>query len=221
MKTSIAASLCAAALACGEALAQGTGMPTFDIALFKQSLQQYEQLKQQYTTLKQQYESVTGSYGRGQIGFAESVQASSVVPGSWQEVVAMQASGAFASKTDYYERLIKTMPPELFVDPKAQSATNYKLSTDSVRAAMAGGDVLYGEVQTHLNNLARLNQQVDKTTNIKDGQDLQNRIATENGMLQSALAKVATLNMNLQANLVNQHNQSTAETMKYFQRTSR
>jgi type IV secretion system protein VirB5 len=216
MKTSVAAMLFAAALACGEAGAQGTGMPTFDVAVFKQSLQQYEQLKQQYTTLKQQYESVTGSYGRGQIGFAESIQTSSIVPGSWQEVVVLQARGAFATKTDYYERLIKTLPPELFVDPKAQSATNYKLSTDSVRAAMAGGDVLYGEVQTHLNNLARLNQQVDRTTNIKDGQDLQNRIATENGMLQSALAKVATLNMNLQANLVNQQNQAMSANAQFF-----
>lgn len=216
MKTSAAAVMCAIALACGEAAAQGTGLPTFDIANFRQLTQQYQQLKQQYETIRQQYAAITGSYGRGQIGFAESVRASSVVPGSWQEVVALQASGAFGSKSEFYEKLIRTMPPELFANPKAQAATNYKLSTDSVRAAMAGGDALYGEVQIHLNNLARLNQQVDSTANIKDAQDLQNRIATENGMLQSALAKVATLNMNLQANLMNQQNQAMAGNEGYY-----
>lgn len=203
-----------AVIVAGTAAAQG--MPTFDVANLIQAKLRYEQLKQQYDTLQRHYAAVTGSYGRGQIGTLEAVKAASIVPGSWQEVVARQASGDFASKSNYYETLIKTMPSELFADPKAQAATNYKLSTDSVRAAMAGGDVLYGEVQAHLNNLARLNQQVDATTNIKDAQDLQNRIATENGMLQTALAKVATLNMNLQANLVNQQNQATATNQNYY-----
>jgi type IV secretion system protein VirB5 len=216
MKTHLGAVLCAGILTSGTAVAQGSGLPTFDVATFTQLQLQVGQLKQQYDTLKQQYSAVTGSYGRGQIGLVESVKASSVVPGSWQEVVAQQANGAFASKNDYYEKLIKTMPPELFTDPKAQAATNYKLSTDSVRAAMAGGDVLYGEVQTHLNNLARLNQQVDKTANVKDAQDLQNRIATENGMLQTAVAKVATLNMNLQANLVNEQNRAMSANQQFY-----
>lgn len=46
---------------------------------------------------------------------------------------------------------------------------------------MSGGDVLYSEVQVHLNNLATLSAQVDHTANAKDAADLQNRIAAENG----------------------------------------
>jgi type IV secretion system protein VirB5 len=194
-----------------------TGIPTFDAATVLQLQQQYMQLQQQYETLRQQYSAITGSYGRGQTGLSESISSSSVVPGSWQEVVSQQARGAFGSKQEFYERLIKTMPQELFQDPKAQNATTYKLSTDSVRAAMAGGDALYTQVQTHLNNLARLGEQVDMTANIKDAQDLQNRIASENGMLQTALTKVNALNMNLQANLVNQQNQATAANQQYYQ----
>ncbi|CEH39687.1 type IV secretion system protein [Xanthomonas citri] len=196
-----------------------TGMPTFDAAAVLQLQQQFQQLQEQYKTLKDQYAAVTGSYGRGQIGLGDSINAASVVPGSWQEVVAQQQSGAFGSKQAAYEKLINTMPQDLFANPQAQNATTYKMSTDAVRAALAGGDSLYAEVQTHLNNLARMSQQVDATVNIKDAQDLQNRIAGENGMMQSAMAKLNAMNMNLQADMVNQQNQATAATQKYFRRT--
>lgn len=199
----------------GPALAGG--IPTFDEATVLQLQQQFKQLEQQYETLKNQYASVTGTYGRGQIGLSDALNAASVVPGSWQEVVAQQQSGAFAAKQADYEKLIKTMPQDVFANPQAQDATSYKMSTDAVRAALAGGDTLYSEVQTHLNNLARLSQQIDVTTNIKDAQDLQNRISSENGMLQSAMAKLNVMNMNLQANMVNQQNQATAENQQFYQ----
>ncbi|AKM33508.1 hypothetical protein AB870_25385 (plasmid) [Pandoraea faecigallinarum] len=195
------------------------GIPTFDEATVLQLQQQFKQLEQQYETLKSQYAAITGTYGRGQIGLSDALNAASVVPGSWQEVVAQQQSGAFAAKQADYEKLIKTMPQDVFANPQAQDATSYKMSTDAVRAALAGGDTLYSEVQTHLNNLARLSQQIDVTTNIKDAQDLQNRISSENGMLQSAMAKLNAMNMNLQANMVNQQNQATAATQKYFRRS--
>ncbi|WP_371885133.1 type IV secretion system protein [Caballeronia sp. S22] len=196
-----------------------TGIPTFDAATFVQLQQQFSQLQDQYRTLKDQYAAITGSYGRGAMGLNQSISAASVVPGSWQEVVSQQQSGAFGSKQGFYEKLINTMPQDLFANPQAQNATTYKMSTDSVRAALAGGDSLYSEVQTHLNNLSVLSQQVDTTTNIKDAQDLQNRISSENGMLSSAMAKLNAMNMNLQANLVNQQNQATAATQRYFRHT--
>lgn len=194
-----------------------TGMPTFDAATVLQLGKQLKQLQDQYKTLQNQYAAVTGSYGRGHIGLSDSIRTASVVPGSWQEVVALQQSGAFGSKQAVYEKLINTMPQDLFVNPLSQNATTYKMSADSVRAALAGGDVLYSEVQTHLNNLASMSQQVDTTVNIKDAQDLQNRIASENGMLSSAMAKLNAMNMNLQANMVNQQNQATAENQKFYQ----
>ncbi len=195
------------------------GIPTIDIATVAQLQQQFTELQKHYSMLKQQYESVTGSYGRGQVGLSDSINSASVMPGSWQEVVTQQQSGTFGSRQNYYEKLINTMPQDLFADPQGQNATMYKMSTDSVRSAMAGGDSLYAEVQTHLNNLARMSQQIDTTTNIKDAQDLQNRIVSENGMMQSAMAKLNAMNMNLQANMVNQQNQATASTQKYFHRT--
>jgi hypothetical protein len=69
-----------------------------------------------------------------------------------------QSSGAYGSKQSYYEQLINTLPQELFNNPQGQRAQNYQLSSDSVRAAMSGGDALYSEVQVHLNNLATLSR---------------------------------------------------------------
>jgi len=220
MKRTLASLAVAASIGVATPAIAG-GIPTFDAATVLQLQQQYTQLQQQYETLKQQYSAVTGSYGRGQVGLSDAIDAASVVPGSWQEVVAQQQGGAFGSRLSYYETLIKTMPQDLFANPQAQDATTYKLSTDSVRAALAGGDSLYSEVQTHLNNLARMSQQVDTTANVKDAQDLQNRIASENGMLTSAMAKLNAMNMNLHANMLNQQNQATAETRRYFRRTGR
>lgn len=196
--------------------AHAQGIPTYDAATVVQLQQQFQQLQKQYSTLQSQYQAITGNYGRGQIGLEDSINSSSIVPGSWQEVVAQQQSGAFGNKQNFYEKLLKTLPQDLFRDPQSQNATTYQLSTASVRAAMSGGEVLYSQVQTHLNNLARLSQKVDSTTNIKDGQDLQNRIATENGMMQSALGKLNAMNTNLQANILNQQTQATSSNQQYY-----
>ena len=219
MKKSVSGIAATACLATALGASAG-GIPTFDTAQFAQMQQQFRQLQEQYNTLKDQYAAVTGSYGRGQIGLSESVGSASVVPGSWQEVVARQQSGAFSAKQAAYEKLINTLLQDLFADPQAQNAQTYQMSSDSVRAAFAGGDSLYSQVQTHLGNLSRMSQLVDSTANIKDAQDLQNRIAAENGMLQSAIAKLNAMNTNLQANMVNQQNQATAATQRYFRRTA-
>lgn len=211
----------ALALAVGNAGA--SGVPVGDAGTWAALAQELQQLQQQYETLKQQYETqqniqgnLEGTYGRGAIGLNESIDASSVVPGSWQEVVSQQSSGAYGSKQSYYESLINTLPQKLFDNPDGQRAKDYQLSSNSVRAAMSGGDALYSEVQVHLNNLATLSAQVDTTTNAKDAADLQNRIAAENGMLTSAQSKLSALNMNLQANLNNAENQATADNQKFY-----
>lgn len=203
--------------------ASAAGVPVGDGGTWAGLAQNLQQLKEQYKTLKDQYEAQTnilnnlqGSYGRGAIGLNESINSASIVPGSWQEVVSRQNSGAYGSKQSYYEQLINTLPQELFAAPDSNRAKDYQLSSNSVVAALSAGDALYSEVRVHLNNLATLSQQVDLTTNAKDAADLQNRIATENGMLTSAQSKLQALNMNLQANLANQENQATAQNEQFF-----
>ncbi|HHW1937415.1 type IV secretion system protein [Pseudomonas aeruginosa] len=223
MKTTNKLSLAVAVSLAIAGPAHATGVPTGDAGTWAGLAQNLMMLQQQYQTLKDQYETqgeilenLQGSYGRGAIGLNESINSSSVVPGSWQEVVSRQNSGAYGSKQSYYEELINTLPQELFTNPESNRARGYQLSSDSVVAALSAGDALYSEVQVHLNNLATLASRVDSTTNAKDAADLQNRIATENGMLSSAQSKLQALNMNLQANLANQENQATSQNEQFF-----
>lgn len=181
--------------------------------------QQYEQMVTQIDQLKQQYAAIVGTYGRGRIGLQDAIDAVSVVPGSWQDVVSRQKKGGFAAWQDYYGALLDNLPDDAFANPQGRNARSYKLSADSVRGAMAAGDALYRAVQVNLQNLATLGRAVDSTANIKDAQDLQNRIATENGMLQTAVAKMTALNVNLQANLLNSETQARAGIQAYFRPT--
>lgn len=206
----ISTGILASSAAFAQAMPTGSGIPTFDVASVMQEMRTYQQLQQQYT-------AITGSYGRGQTGLSSAISSAQVVPGSWQEVVAMQNSGAYGAKQNYYESQINTLPSSTFANPQSQQAMDYKNSTDSVRASLASGDALYAETQTHLNNITTLSGQVDSTTNIKDAQDLQNRIASETAMLQSDQAKLSALNTNLAAQQLNHQNQNTAQNQNFFQ----
>jgi len=219
MKTKLLALTIAMAVGAAPSAFAQIGVPVMDPATWAALAQQLLQAQEQFKVSKQQFDAITGSYGRGQMGLSASIQSSSVVPGSWQEVVAKQNSGAFGASQNNYEKLIQTMPQELFQNPKGQEAVTYKLSTDAVRAAMTGGDALYGQVQTHLNNLSTLASQVDRTENAKDAADLQNRIAVENGMLNTAMAKISVMNMNLQTNMLNERNQEKSENAQRYKRT--
>lgn len=215
----VAALLLGSAGGTGWTPAWAGGIPTFDVAAQAQLKLQLEQLREQYKALQGQLSAMTGSYGRGADGLTSALQAAALVPGSWQEVVAAQAAGAFGQRQARYETVLQTLPASRFAEPASRTATSYRLSTDTVRGAMAGGEALYEQAQTHLGNLAALGRQVDATSNVKDAQDLHNRIATENGLLQSALAKLGAMQLQLEANAANQFNQSTAARQQYFGRS--
>jgi type IV secretion system protein VirB5 len=181
--------------------------------------QQYEQMVTQIDQLKRQYDALVGTYGRGRIGLQDAIDAVSVVPGSWQDIVSMQKKGVFATGQGYYEALLQSLPADVFANPQWRDARTYKMSSDSVRGAMAAGEALYHAIQVNVQNLSTLGRQVDSTVNLKDAQDLQNRIATESGMLQTSVARLSALNVNLQANLLNSENQALAISQKHFKWT--
>lgn len=196
-----------------------TGVPVFNLQEAIQLGQQLKAMGEQLDQLKQQYGAVTGSYGRGGQGLTDAIDASSVVPGSWQDVVSQQKSGIYGSRQATYEKVMNTMSPGDFADQG--EGANYKMSTDSVRSALAGGESLYDEAQTHLRNFQNLSQQVDTTQNVKDAADLQNRMSAELGMAQSAQTKLQAINANLTANQLNESNQATAARTKFFQNVSK
>ena len=117
MKTQQATLLLAASLLAGNAAAQ---MAVFDASNLQQSMQQYQQMVEQVTQLraqleqlKTQYQAITGTYGVGALMQGEALAAQSIVPGSWQDIVKLQQSGAYRTKMDYYEGLMKAVDPGL------------------------------------------------------------------------------------------------------------
>jgi type IV secretion system protein VirB5 len=188
-----------------------------DIANLIQSIEQYlqmieqlAQLKSQLEQLRNQYQAITGSYGIGGIGQSEALGAQSIVPGSWQEVVKLQQEGKYQTKMDYYEGLMKTVDPALFATDKSRNAGAYKLSYDNTRAAFAVTDATYDAVEIHRRNIEQLVQRIDSTQNIKEATDLNNRLVSENAMLQIAIARLSAVQGNLSASAENDRVQTQA-----------
>jgi type IV secretion system protein VirB5 len=185
---------------------------------FLQMIKEYQVLKQQYDQLKQQYEAITGNYGFGTQFNNNSNRR--WVPGSWQEVVSMQRSGKFASKQDFYEKLLKTLDPIVYKvlgkDTDSRAYHSYKLSTDATRGAFAAVEALYDSIAERLKNIEGLQAQIESTSNIKAAQDLGNRLLAENAYLNVEMARLNTIQTNLSANAQNMGNQATAARAEFF-----
>lgn len=188
------------------------------IAQYAQMVEQVAQLKAQLEQLKNQYQAVTGSYGLGGLMQGETLSAANIVPGSWQEVVSLQQAGKFKSKVDYYEKLMRTVDPALFDKDASRSTSAYKLSYDNTRAAFAVTDATYDSVETHRKNIEQLIQRIDSTQNVKEATDLNNRLVSENAMLQISVARLAAVQNNLNASAANDRVQAqatNAEMLRY------
>lgn len=189
----------------------------FDASNLQQSIQQYQQMVEQVTQLRAQleqlrssYQAITGSYGVGGLLQGEALAAQSIVPGSWQDVVRLQQDGRYKTKMDYYEGLMKAVDPGLLGLDKGRNAGAYKLSYDNTRAAFAVTDATYDAVETHRSNVEQLIRRIDSTQNIKEATDLNNRLISENAMLQIAIARLAAVQGNLSASAQNDRLQSQA-----------
>ena len=62
----------------------------------------------------------------------------------------------------------------------------------------------------HRRNIEQLIRRIDATQNIKEATDLNNRLISENGMLQVAIARLAAVQGNLSASAQNDRLQSHA-----------
>ena len=180
------------------------------IAQYAQMVEQVAQLKAQLEQLKNQYQAVTGNYGIGGLNKSQTLSAASIVPGSWQEVVSLQQAGQYKTKMAYYETLMKSVDPALFVNDTSRNTGAYKLSYYNTRAAFSVTDATYDSVETHRKNIEQLIQRIDGTQNIKEATDLNNRLVSENAMLQISVARLAAVQNNLNASAANDRLQSQA-----------
>ena len=105
---------------------------------------------------------------------------------------------------------MKAVDPGLLETGKSRSTGAYKLSYDNTRAAFAVTDATYDAVDVHRRNIEQLIRRIDATRNIKEATDLNNRLISENGMLQIAIARLAAVQGNLSASAQNDRLQSHA-----------
>lgn len=178
--------------------------------------QQLMLMRQQYMELKKIHATQKGTYGRGRSGLKAAIEAGRVVPGSWQDVVGKQRRGKYGAIKKRYDDLLDVMPENRLRDAEGVTAKNYKLHAEAVVSAMAGGEALFGQIDVHVKNMRTLANAIDKTKNSKDAQDLRNRIAVENGMLQTAMGKTSVLLLHLQAHVAHQHSQAMVTNLRYF-----
>ena len=78
------------------------------------------------------------------------------------------------------------------------------------RAAFAVTDATYDAVEIHRKNIEQLIQRIDSTQNIKEATDLNNRLVSENAMLQIAIARLSAVQGNLSASAENDRVQTQA-----------
>ncbi|MBF6570154.1 MAG: hypothetical protein IVW54_14890 [Candidatus Binataceae bacterium] len=198
----------------GDARAQ---MAVIDLSNLQQNMRQYAQmveqvseLRAQLDQLKSQYQAVTGSYGAGDLLRQSSLDAEAIVPGSWEDVVRLQQAGAYGSKMDRYEGLMKAVDPALLENDEGRAADAYKLSYDDTRAAFAVADASYDAIETHRRNIEQLMGRIDATRNIKEATDLNSRLVSENALLQIEIARLSVVQSNLSASAQNDRIQGEA-----------
>jgi type IV secretion system protein VirB5 len=173
-------------------------------------------LRMQYRELKRIHASQTGSYRRGKLGLDAALRASYVVPGSWQDVVGQQRRGVYGRKKKQASHAMHYVSPTQFKDVDGSSAQDYAMGTDAVLSSMAVGEATFEAINVHLKNMRKFARRIDQTRNSKEAQDLRNRIAVEQGMLQSAKAKLAVVHLHLQAQLLHRHHQSVMVNHRFF-----
>lgn len=188
-----------------------------DIANLQQATEQYAemveqvgQLRAQLDQLRSQYQAVTGSYGAGGLLRGSSLEAEALVPGSWQQVVRLQENGAYGTKMDRYEGLMKAVDPALLERDRSRAASAYEMSYDDTRAAFAVADATYDAIEMHRRNIEELMGRIDATRNIKEATDLNSRLVSENALLQIAIARLSVVRSNLSASAQNDRIQSEA-----------
>lgn len=217
----IAAAMLVAGVLCTTGPAFASGIPVVDAAQLIEWAQQIMELQKQYQQMQKDFEiyqqqlaSMTGSYGHGGFNLPGSINASNVVPGSWQDIVSMQVNGKYGALSNEINEDLGTIDLESIGSD--QGKKTYRRSSSAVRSSMAGAQVLYEEIQEHMKTLQSLAGKIDTTQNIKEAQDLASRINIEQAFLNSAYAKASMLNLNLQASMQDGINQARQKTNHFF-----
>lgn len=212
------------ALLCTLPQAQAA-LPVVDTSAINQAILQFQQLKRQYDMMNKQYDelvalkdNLTGSYGMGSLlNGLEDQSSRRPLPQTWQEVVQMQTQGFYGDRLKHYSLMLPTIDIKLLSSNlKDRDVIGYKLAKENTQSAFAATEAIYNQLEKRLKTIESLVGQIDQTQNVKETMDLNSRIVAETGFVSLEMARLNSLQLNLQATLQNEANRELENHSEFF-----
>lgn len=169
----------------------------------KQITKNYNELKTQYQTMKNQYSAMIGHYGFGNLYNATSDFKNRLwSPGSWSDALHGLSGGNPARYQELlvaYKKAHATMPTQQYQQlTSKQAATEYSQQINTNRAASVNASFAFNTIQSHLQTVHALSQQIEAAPNTKSAIDLNSRLVAELAYIQLQELKMqAVLNEQL------------------------
>ncbi len=172
----------------------------------QQQISQYTNvLPNMNTVLQNQYSALyqnNGHDGYGNLFFNNALQSWGTNTSSWSSVLQSYQQGG-TGLGQIAQQLNDQFPIQSsnIINPNAQSinAQYYTLEAQTALASRAASQLDYNNIQNQINYMQQLQQQIDKTPDIKGALDLQNRIAVENNLIQLEVLRLTALSNQQQA----------------------
>lgn len=200
-------------------------LPVIDTSAINHAILEFQELKRHYDMMKQQYDellalkdNITGSYGMGSLLDGLEDEASRrALPQTWQEVVQMQTQGFYGDRLKHYSEMLPTIDTKLLSNNlQDRDVIGYKLSKENTQSAFAATEAVYNQLDKRLKTIETLVDQIDKTENVKATMDLNSRIVAETGFISLDLARLNSMQLNLQATLQNESNRELENHSEFF-----
>jgi type IV secretion system protein VirB5 len=157
------------------------GIPVISTSELAQDLAMAKSLQSQLTTMENQYTALTGNRGLGQIFNNPSL--TSYLPSQWQSVYGEVRSGQLQGLTSAAQQI--ESQEGMTANTTTQQRYNDTLATNKAMAMQA-----YQASADRLQNIQNLMQQSDTTQDPAAKADLQNRLQSENAMIQNEQTKL-------------------------------
>ncbi len=152
------------------------GIPVFDAAGVAQAIQTVTQLKQQVESLKKQYDAITGTRNLGDILNNPALR--EYLPSDWANIYDKVQKGE-------YKGLSGAATAIKDAEKLYGKGTGQQRVYDTLASNKAMTQEAYKNTIDRLNNIQALMKQINGANDTKAAADLQNRIASENAMIQN------------------------------------
>jgi type IV secretion system protein VirB5 len=161
--------------------AHAQGIPVISVSELAQDLVMAKNLQSQLVTMTDQYNALTGNRGFGQI--LNNPSLTSYLPSQWQSVYSQVKSGQLQGLSSAAQQI--ESQEGMTANTPSQQRYNDTLATNKAMATQA-----YQASADRLQNIQNLMQQSDLTQDPAAKADLQNRLLSENAMIQNEQTKL-------------------------------